>query len=60
MITILVCNIILILCLTALAWFFGPTNNRSFAAFWVGMLALNLSFWGWVIFAAVHFITLYW
>lgn len=58
--TIIVCNVLLILALAALAFFFGPEDNRGFAALATFQLALGFSVTGWIIFVAQHFITKYW
>lgn len=58
--TIIIGNIILILCIAALGFFFGPDRERWSAAFFAGVISFQLSFFGWVVYVAVHFITKYW
>lgn len=65
--TIIVCNIILIVVIAALAGLFVGAGSRGdglavggFAFLWTGNLLLGLSITGWIIYVAVHFIQKFW
>jgi lipopolysaccharide export LptBFGC system permease protein LptF len=53
-------NVLAVIFLPILVALFAPQHNRSFAYVWALMFCLCLSFWGWVIFVAVHFASKYW
>jgi membrane-bound acyltransferase YfiQ involved in biofilm formation len=54
-------NVIIILCLSGLGWLFANhPEDRTESAFWVFVFSTAVSFWGWVIFIAHHFIVKYW
>lgn len=60
MTTIIVCNILLILCVTALCGFFGKEESRWWWA-WAGFcFAGGMSINCWLIFVIIHFAAKYW
>jgi hypothetical protein len=60
MITILVCNILLVLCITALAGLFGKEGERLLYAWFAFVLTAGFTWTGWIIFVVVHFASKYW
>lgn len=60
MLTIFICTILLVLCITALAFFFGPDGGRLWTAWFAFCLTTGLALAGWGIFVAAHFIGKYW
>ena len=59
--TIIVCNVLLIVCAAALGFFFAPDESpRPVVALGAGWLATWLSLMVWTIFVAAHFITKLW
>jgi hypothetical protein len=54
-------NIVAIFCVAFLAMFLGTDRGgRIFGFFWGFAAAVGVSFWGWVIYVAAHFIGKYW
>lgn len=60
MATIIICNVLLILCAATLGFFFGPNRGRVVTALAAFQLTLGLSVFIWGIFVAQHFIAKYW
>ena len=59
--TIILCNILIILCVGMLGFFFAPRDfPRWFCFLWAANLALGLSVFGWLVFIGAHFATKYW
>lgn len=61
--SIIAFNVLALIFLPLLAAFFVPTaynTERAFVYVWSFVLIFTLSFWGWVIFVAVHFASKYW
>lgn len=58
----IVANIIVLLCIAALTWFFsdGDMFDRNIHAAAVAVIGFQVSLLGWVIYVAVHFISKYW
>lgn len=64
MITLLIVNVVVVVSLGLLGFFLGPDDlgnaSRGVFGFWLFWVFTVLSFWAWVIYAAVHFISKYW
>lgn len=62
MVTVLLCQALLVACAAALGFFFGPDreDGRLFASVWLGYVTFALFFWGDVIYIALHFIQKWW
>lgn len=52
--------VLIILCATALGFFFGPDGDRWWGAWFGFALAFNVTVLGVVGYVAYHFITKYW
>lgn len=61
---LVIANLIVIACIFALGFFFGPDDfgnaSRFVFGIWAGWAAFCLSLLGWIIYVAVHFIGKYW
>lgn len=53
-------NAVLIVCVPLLVALFGFAEDRLKAFAFMTYVAIMISFWGWIVYAIIHFATKYW